>query len=261
MLLVTDRQLVEILNNIHFLFFNNPHTHDRYVHMMDSVITPTHVSQSIYDQSRNDPDFSLLVENIDFVRLTDLVDRDLPLTMLVAPNRAFERIEFSTIDGGDIIRWHIFRGLFFTDIIANLTTITSVEPNPVTHTVERKGPEGEHLYVGGAYIYEGDVLARNGVLHKIDRVIGFEYPTVAPSTSPAPTVTPEPTIFVPPTLPPEEAPQGPAKFTFPPMNNDVPTPGNNPGNGQNGGGSAAPSMFSLSLFSIIALAAATFRLV
>jgi uncharacterized surface protein with fasciclin (FAS1) repeats len=170
---------------------------------MDSVLTPTHVSQSIYDHCRHDPDFSLLIENIDNVRLTDYIDRFFPLTMLVMPNSAFDRVTFSTLDGGDIVNRHIFRGNFFTDQLANMTSITAV--NGAIHRIEKRkneagyGPNGEKeeeysLYVGGAYIYEGDILTRNGVLHKVDRIIGVEFDaTVPPSASPAPTMTMEPT--------------------------------------------------------------------
>ena len=236
----------------HFLTIHLVH---RFVHLMDSVITPTHVSRSIYDQCRLDPDFSLLIENIDFVRLTDLVDRDLPLTMLVAPNRAFERITFGATEGGDVIRQHIFRGLLFTDVLANMTEVTSVPPQAVTHTIERKGPDGEYLYVGGAYIYEGDILTRNGVMHRVDRVIGYEYPTVAPSQSPAPTATPMPTVYVPPTAAPAPFETGPGIFTWPP-NVGPPTkaPKKN-NNGANDSGSAHADTAYSNHMLVIAVAA------
>ena len=221
---------------------------------MDSVITPTHVSRSIYDQCRLDPDFSLLIENIDFVRLTDLVDRDLPLTMLVMPNKAFERITFSTTEGGDVIRQHIFRGLLFTDILANMTQVTSVPPQEVTHAIERKGPEGEYLYVGGAYIYEGDILTRNGVMHRVDRVIGYEYPTVQPSQSPAPTMTPMPTVYVPPSVAPAPFPTGPGSFTFPP-NVGPPTKAPKKNNNQNSDKSAAKSLETVLSYRMLIIAA------
>ena len=179
----------------------------RYVHILDSAITPTAVSQSIYDQSRRNPDFSLLVENIDFVDLTDLVDRDLPLTMLAPPNEAWRRITFSTIAGGDIIKRHIFRGLLFWDVIANVTEIVSVEKD--RHAVELRGENDEHLWAGGGFIYKWDIFARNGVLHYIDRVLGEPYETVPPTVSPAPTITPKPTVYVPPTVAPgRRAPTG-----------------------------------------------------
>jgi uncharacterized surface protein with fasciclin (FAS1) repeats len=183
---------------------------DGYLHTMDTAITPTAVSRSIYDRSNENPEFSLLVENIDFVDLTDLVDRDLPLTMLAPDNRAWRRIEFGTLDGGDIIKRHIFRGLFFCDVLANLTEISAV--NGDVHGIELRGAYNESLWVGGAHIYECDILARNGVLHHIDRVIGMEYETVPPTISPAPTITAAPTSSEAPSLAPvplfAEEPQG-----------------------------------------------------
>lgn len=176
---------------------------DGYLHTIDTAITPTAVSRSVYDQSASNPEFSLLVENIDFVDLTDLVDRDLPLTLLAPDNRAWRRIEFGTLEGGEIIKRHLFRGLFFCDVLANMTSISAV--NEYVHQVELRGPNSEDLWVGGAYVYKCDILARNGVLHYIDRVIDMDYDTVSPTISPAPTITPVPTAYQPPTETPEIA--------------------------------------------------------
>ena len=107
--------------------------------------------------------------------------------MLAPNNKAFRRIVFGTLEGGDIIRQHIFRGLQFKDVLANLTEITSV--SGVTHSIEACEPINQTVLVGGAYIYEDDILARSGVLHFIDRVIGFEYPTISTTSSPPPTIT------------------------------------------------------------------------
>jgi uncharacterized surface protein with fasciclin (FAS1) repeats len=164
---------------------------DGYLHTLDAAITPTAVSRSVYDQSNENPEFSLLVENIDFVDLTDLVDRDLPITLLAPDNRAFRRIEFGTLDGGEIIKRHLFRGLLFCDVLANMTSVSAV--NGVVHGIEVRGEYNESLWVGGAHVYQCDILARNGVMHYVDRVIGEDYETVPPTTSPAPTITPNPT--------------------------------------------------------------------
>jgi uncharacterized surface protein with fasciclin (FAS1) repeats len=203
-----------------FLFFH----HFRYLHMIDTAVTPTAVSQSIYDQSNLNPDFSLLVENIDFVQLTDYVDRDLPLTLLAPDNRAWRRITFGTLEGADIIRRHLYKGLLFCDVIANQTEIKTVEEEFIS--VELRGAPGtglwglnggQNLYVGGAYVYNCDMYARNGVLHHIDRVIGMDYDTVSPTVSPAPTITAEPTMFVPPTAAPQDIPTGFSPIVLPPI--------------------------------------------
>lgn len=164
------------------------------------------MSRSIYDKSNDNPDFSLLTENIDFVQLTDMVDRDMPLTLLAPDNKAFRRVTFGTLDGAEIIKTHIFAGLQFCDIIANSTEIVNVNGKSVG--VELRGEPGsgpwgteggQNLFVGGAYVYNCDILARNGVLHHIDRVIGLDYDTVSPTISPAPTITAAPTSHTPPT--------------------------------------------------------------
>jgi Fasciclin domain len=199
---------------------------DGYLHTLDTAITPTAVSRSLYDQSNENPEFSLLIENIDFVDLTDLVDRDLPLTMLAPDNTAWRRVEFGTLEGGEIIKRHIFKGLLFCDVLANMTEVTAV--NNVVHAVELTGESNDHLWVGGAYVYKCDILARNGVLHHIDRVIGMEYETVPPTISPAPTITGKPTTSYEPSTAPvamfaEEPGSGAVPIYLPPVTAPSPT--------------------------------------
>ena len=152
-----------------------------YVHIIDAAIAPTAVSQTIYDRIKADSEFSLFIGNIaGFVGLTDLVDRDLPLTILAPNNEAWG----TASRGEDFIKRHIFRGLLFSDVIANVTEIVSVEGDQ--HDVELRG---EELWVGGGFIYKSDILARTGVLHYVDCVLG-EPETTFPSNAPT---TPEPT--------------------------------------------------------------------
>ena len=186
---------------------------DGYLHIMDSALTPTAVSRSVYDKTMADPDFSILTENIDFVQLTDNIDRDIPLTMLAPNNQAFRRVTFGTLDGADIIKRHLFSGLFFCDVLANMTEVETVVGEKIGIELRGEpgsglwGPDEQNLYVGGAYIYNCDVFARNGVLHHVDRVIGVDYETVTPTITPVPTVTPQPTIGIPPTAAPQTKPQ------------------------------------------------------
>ena len=198
------------------------------MHLIDVAITPTAVSRSVYDQSNLNPDFSLLTENIDFVQMTDMIDRDLPLTLLAPNNQAFRRITFGTLDGANIIKKHLFSGLLFCDVIVNSTEITSVNDDVLKVELRGQnksglwGTRGQNLFVGGAYLYQCDIYARNGILHYVDRVIGEDYETVAPTVSPAPTITPQPTIYVAPTTAPQavqtpEANQGVVPIVLPPI--------------------------------------------
>lgn len=161
---------------------------DGYLHTIDTVITPTAVSNNIYDWIQYTPETKLFKVNIDFVDLTDYISKDTPLTVLAPDNAAFRRVEYDTIEGGPIIKRHIMRGLFFCDVLANKTEVVTVEG--VVLGVEVKDDE---LWVGGGKVYNCDILAHNGVLHHIDRVIGLEFDSPAPTQSPAPTITAIPT--------------------------------------------------------------------
>jgi len=165
---------------------------DGYLHMTDRVITPTAVSRSVYDQTKDNPDYSLVTENIDFLSMQDFIDRDLPITFLAPYDTAWWRVRFATTKGEDIIKRHIFRGLYFCDVIANMTTIKSVQGD--FHNVTLRGDNQENLFVGDAYVFDCDIFARNGILHHIDRVLDMPYPTEAPTNSPEPTGTPVPSL-------------------------------------------------------------------
>ena len=164
---------------------------DGYLHTLDTAITPTAVSNNIYDWIQFMPETKIFKVNIDFVRLTDYISKDYPLTVLAPDNAAFRRVEFDTLDGGPIINRHIMRGLFFCDVLANQTEVVTVEG--VVLPIELKGPDKDELWVGGAKVYNCDILAHNGVLHHIDRVIGIDFDSPAPTQSSAPTITAQPT--------------------------------------------------------------------
>lgn len=162
---------------------------DGYLHTIDSAITPTAVSHSLYDKIQFNPDTTLLKTNIDFVQLTDYIALDSPLTILAPDNAAFRRVEYDTIDGGGIIKRHIMTGLLFCDILANKTQVTTVEGE----ILEVEVKSDDSLWVGGAKVYECDILAHNGVMHHVDRVIGLDFDSPSPTESPAPTITGVPT--------------------------------------------------------------------
>jgi hypothetical protein len=215
---------------------------------MDQVVSPPSVTKSVYDQCQDNQDYSTLVENIDNVGMSDYIDRDLPLTFLTPNNKAWRRVAFGALEGVAILQRHLFRGLLFCDVLANETTITSVSGE--TLGVEKRG---ETMWVGGVAITECDILARNGIIHYVDRVIGLDYDTVAPTTSPAPTITGQPTISVPPTPgEPTFLQQTPAPFPTikrtPVYQTAKPhsTPGSN-GNGNPGSAASGPSLFLVSV--------------
>jgi hypothetical protein len=202
---------------------------------------------SVYDRCSNNPDFSLLVENIDFVDMTDIIDRDRPLTLLAPDNTAWRRITFGALEGGDIVNRHLFRGLLFLDVLANATQLTSV--NGATHLVEVRGPE-KNLWIGNASVYQGDILAGNGILHYIDRVIGelYDEATVPPSVSPAPTITAQPTMFVPPSPAPVFI-AGAVPINLPPVKQPT-TPPVNVKTGAQGSSAASKSFLVAALVSM-----------
>jgi len=177
---------------------------DGYFHIIDKVLEPPSVYMSIYDRAKlsnhSYNGLTLFATTIDFVKLTDLVDRDYPLTAFVPYNRAFRRIEYPAVEADSIIQQHLTRGLLYIDRVAaatNIKPLDGFEMGVDTKVDERTNETS--IWVGGAKIIEEDIYTRNGVMHIIDRMIGREYDTSAPTTSPAPTITGTPTVYQPPT--------------------------------------------------------------
>lgn len=226
-----------------FLLFFSP----SYLHIVDEVIMPTAVSQSIYNKIELNPDTTYMAGRFDFVDLTNTIDQDLPLTVLVPFNQAFDRVEILVNDLPDILKRHVFGGLLFSDVIRGRTTITSV--SGVTFDVETRGPNNEYLYIGDAYVYQSDILARNGVIHYIDRVLGEVYPTNPPSISPQPTITASPTKLIPPTPAPVPIFTPPTPIALPPESRPSENDGN--GGGNNNPTSAGVAVTTSSTISVM----------
>ncbi len=140
---------------------------------MDQVLLPPWVGVSIYQEASRLPDLSNLVSLVNTYNLSGLLNNTQgPLTLLAPDNPAWSAVAGgNNSHGGNISFWqdvlmnHIFTGNLYSIITS--TTIQSV--NNKMWNVQQFGNQ---TLIGGSILVNPDVLACNGVIHVIDRVLG-----------------------------------------------------------------------------------------
>ena len=98
-----------------------------------------------------------------------------PLTVFAPTDAAFAALPAGTLDGllkdpaalKKILLYHVVSGAVTADKVVGLTTATSVEGSPIAISVK----DGAVYLNGSAQVVTPDVMASNGVIHVIDKVI------------------------------------------------------------------------------------------
>lgn len=175
------------------LFFPNIQGVDGLVHLTTEVPLPISVTHTIYDIAKENPDFSTHILYIDTVRLDTDMKRLSPMTVMYAPNADWENVVTDMNKIADtVLKSHMFEELFWCDTLVEMsnagTPIVSLNQQNWTISVNKGGypcfespmsPEGTSL----SCITECNILARNGIVHKIDHRLEFEATQTAPPQS------------------------------------------------------------------------------
>jgi len=98
-----------------------------------------------------------------------------PLTVFAPTDAAFAALPAGTLDGllkdpaalKKILLYHVVSGAVTADQVVGLTSATSVEGSPIAISVK----DGAVYLNGSAQVVTPDVMASNGVIHVIDKVI------------------------------------------------------------------------------------------
>lgn len=68
--------------------------------------------------------------------------------------------------GARFVRGHLLKGKYDVSKLKQISEVTTLEGKKLKVSVE-----GEKILIGGAQVIAADILAKNGVIHAIDRVI------------------------------------------------------------------------------------------
>lgn len=141
------------------------------IHGVSNVLLPTSVTSSIVDIAAGNPDFSTLVAAVKAAGLVDALG-DGPLTVFAPTNAAFDALPEGTVEAllGDIpklteiLTYHVVSGNAHSSTLA----AGSVETlNGATVEISTDGG----VMVNDANVVAADILASNGIIHVIDKVI------------------------------------------------------------------------------------------
>ncbi|CAB9503740.1 beta-induced protein ig-h3 [Seminavis robusta] len=164
------------------------------IHVIDQVLFPAFTETSVVDIAAGVPEtFSTLVDLLDLANLTETLADDEGIFTVFAPtNQAFAALDQTTLEflmseeGADalesILLYHVVPGIAYSSGVEMDDTAVTLEGSNITVTEA----DGDTIVINGvANLLQGDILARNGVIHIIDSVLAPAVP-VAPVTTDAP---------------------------------------------------------------------------
>lgn len=128
------------------------------------------VPKDIVEIAQGDASLKSLVDALIDVDLVDALDSAGPFTILAPTNDAFAAIgDTTTLDDGvlkDILLYHVIAGKVTSNIVAALGSAETLNGEVVDISTV-----GGELFINQARVIETDIIASNGVIHKIDSVL------------------------------------------------------------------------------------------
>merc|ERR1719181_740774 len=147
------------------------------IHVIDKVLLPPtpEPTQSIVDIALADPNFSTLVEALTKADLVDTLSGDGPFTVFAPTNDAFAALG-STVDDlllpenkeqlRSVLLYHVLGSKVLSTDLSDGLTAETLQGDSVTAHVD-----GSTIMINDATVTAADVLATNGVIHVIDKVL------------------------------------------------------------------------------------------
>jgi len=133
------------------------------------------VTQDIVTIASGSEDFSTLVAAIKAADLVETLKGEGPFTVFAPTNAAFEALPEGTVVNllkaenkeklTKILTYHVVPKKILSENAAPMSLVT-VEGSKATLTLD-----GDTVMIDGAKIIEADIMATNGVIHVIDKVI------------------------------------------------------------------------------------------
>jgi uncharacterized surface protein with fasciclin (FAS1) repeats len=119
--------------------------------------------------------FKTLLTAVKAAGLVETLEGKGPFTVFAPTDAAFAALPSGTLDGllkdpaalKKVLLYHVVSGAVTSDNVVGLTSATSVEGSPITISVK----DGTVYLNDSAKVVTPDVMASNGVIHVIDKVI------------------------------------------------------------------------------------------
>lgn len=136
---------------------------------------------TIVDIAAGNPNFSTLVAAVQAAGLVDTLNGDGPFTVFAPTNAAFDALPAGTVDTllqpenvdqlRSILTYHVLPGSYMSgDVLGQVVNVATV--NGATVRVDGTGGKyGAAVRVNDANVTSADIIASNGVIHVIDKVL------------------------------------------------------------------------------------------
>jgi uncharacterized surface protein with fasciclin (FAS1) repeats len=142
---------------------------------MDMAMKPNDMKRTgppIYGLA-NKAGLSILATAIEAVGLNKTLNTDGPFTVFAPTNEAFEALPEGTLEAllqdpealTNILLYHVVSGEVLAADVVNLTEATMLNGGTVSISV------GDGVMVNDANVIATDILAKNGVVHVIDKIL------------------------------------------------------------------------------------------
>jgi transforming growth factor-beta-induced protein len=162
------------------------------VHIIDGVLIPSWVTNSIAGRVVGAGDLSTLLALVVLAELDGAVAAAGELTLVAPTNDAFAKlpadvVEFLISKKGkntlvEILLYHVFPGIFVSSELSDGINVNTLQGGTVEVSVGIEGiffngVNSNAVFVKGGFFFndakalEVDILANNGVVHKIDTVL------------------------------------------------------------------------------------------
>jgi len=141
------------------------------IHVIDKILIPpgVDVPKDIVELASADPDLSSLVNALVEADLVSALDVAGPFTVLAPTNAAFAALGDTSLDVEtlkNVLLYHVISGNFLAADVVTLSSAKTLNGQSVSIRVE-----GGNVFVGEAQVIVTDIIASNGVIHKIDAVL------------------------------------------------------------------------------------------
>jgi len=147
------------------------------IHAIDKILMPP--AGNIVEVAASNPNFSYLVAAVQRAGLVDALSGTSPLTVFAPTNQAFIDAGFPTIASIQaapasalipILTYHVVAGRAFSSDLMNGQVLTMLSGGTTTISLVN-GPKIDGNNSAPSNIIVTDVMATNGVIHAIDRVL------------------------------------------------------------------------------------------
>jgi len=146
-------------------------------HVLDAVLMPPCAAQNIYQQLNTTDDFSTMAQLIDRAGLFEMISTTAPMTLFAPPNQAWQDMGerfITSLSNPDnlvflksLLMNHVVMGNWYESRLQSNTSFT-LETSLGTTAFFFK--ESTTNFVTNSEIIESDILASNGVIHKVNPV-------------------------------------------------------------------------------------------